>query len=323
MSRPGIKGRVTCLLINDSPDLPDDLLEPDANSPYCSNKTALLFPRDMFASAQWIKICQMTEQEVRYIVQNVQTFLKQQLSLMDFFPQKYLDLCSVEAPSGVPPSQLEPSQLESTGFLVDRPARLVVDLSTINNRNLSSDDQETGNQTEEFDVFDDEDEDGEEEEAVEESEGEEDVFDDDEDGEEEESAAEDDEAGEEDDEEEGEDHIDKEESDDEFSFTRPYGAGLKRLQQPEKLPLMRFTNVTNIRNLSQHSFNSSINLTCNITSKSNTLANSSVNDRWRFEYKDASGKKLIKCLYCQRDGFTRYGSPNLLKSLRNSWLDYC
>ena len=71
MSKPGPKGRVTCLLINDSPDLPDDLLDPDANSPYCSNKSALLFPRDMFESAQWIKICLMTEQEVRYKVQTV------------------------------------------------------------------------------------------------------------------------------------------------------------------------------------------------------------------------------------------------------------
>ena len=67
MSKPGPKGRVTCLLINDCPDLPDDLLEPDANFPYCSNKSALLFPRDMFESAQWIKICLMTEQEVRYV----------------------------------------------------------------------------------------------------------------------------------------------------------------------------------------------------------------------------------------------------------------
>ena len=246
----------------------------------------------------------------------------------------------MEAPSGVPPSQLEPSQLESTGFLVDRPARLVVDLSTINNRDLSSDDQETGNQTETFEVFD-ELEEGEEEE---ESEGDEEASgedSDDEEGEEEESAAED-EAGEEDEvfedgdgededceDEDGEEEeaeesdgdgevagegedsdgeeeesTSEEDEDDEFSFTRPYGTGLKRLQQPMKLPLMSITNVSNIRNLSDHSINSSIASNCTI-SKNNSSANSSVNDRWRLEYEDANGKKQTKCLYCQRDGFTR------------------
>ena len=61
------------------------------------------------------------------------------------FLQEFLDLChSSEAPSGVMPTQSE-SQLESTGVFssqVERHPRLIVDLSTIDNRPVESSAQE-------------------------------------------------------------------------------------------------------------------------------------------------------------------------------------
>ena len=57
---------MSCLLLVDSPDLPEDVVMPKVGCPYSTSKTALHFPLDMFESAQWIKICLMTEQEASY-----------------------------------------------------------------------------------------------------------------------------------------------------------------------------------------------------------------------------------------------------------------
>ena len=57
----------SCLLLKDSPDLPEDLVEIKVGSIHCTNKPAIHFPVEMFPSALWVKICLMTEQEVTTI----------------------------------------------------------------------------------------------------------------------------------------------------------------------------------------------------------------------------------------------------------------
>ena len=56
--------RATCLLLNDDPELPEGMVDPIQGSIYCSNKSAFHFPMEIFESAQWVKICLMTEQPV-------------------------------------------------------------------------------------------------------------------------------------------------------------------------------------------------------------------------------------------------------------------
>ena len=215
-----------------------------------------------------------------------------------------LDKChSPEAPSGVTPTQSE-SQLESTGLqLEERHPRLIVDLSTIDNRSRhdSVQPQET------FEIFDDE-EDEEEEEEEEEEEGEDDEGEEDDDeGEEEEEEEE--ESQEEDDgeEDEGEDDQRKEDDDEEEVFEETEngeeeeegqeedddeGGADDEVQQHQNVPLMSVTNVSSIRNISL------LSKSKNTTSNS-TISNATVNDdQWRQVVIDESGKKWTKCLYC-------------------------
>ena len=176
-----------------------------------------------------------------------------------------MDKChSPEAPSGVTTTQSE-SQLESTGLQPTRHPRLIVDLSTIDNRSRR---QSVQAQDESFEIFDD---DSEEEEEEDEGEGEEE--DDDDEGEEEEESQ-----GEED----GEEDEEEGEEDD---------------QQRQNVPLRNITNVSSIRNITL--------MTSHKSSKDNTInsnstnSNASVNgDPWKQVVIDDSGKKWTKCLYC-------------------------
>ena len=56
--------KASVLLLNDSADLPEDMVDPQVGSIHCSNKAGLHFPLEMFPSALWVKICVMTEQMV-------------------------------------------------------------------------------------------------------------------------------------------------------------------------------------------------------------------------------------------------------------------
>ena len=129
-------GRVTCLLISNSPDVPEDFLEPEANSPYCDNKSALLFPMEMMDSHLWLKVCHMTEQQVTLLMSPCTAKMDALLVLM----QELVDLChSAEAPSGVPPTGVD-SQLESTSSQdpEERTPRLLWEVSSIDHRQNST-----------------------------------------------------------------------------------------------------------------------------------------------------------------------------------------
>ena len=58
----------TVLLLDDCPDLPEDVVDIKVGSNWNYNKPGIHFPVEMFPSALWVKICLMTEQEVNIIL---------------------------------------------------------------------------------------------------------------------------------------------------------------------------------------------------------------------------------------------------------------